>query len=120
MLIEDLPVRAQAVDKPNGCPRPSWRGPHTSIVSGRGLVPAGAKYGELPAPAVVNRGSRPAASRCAVDKSSRWLIRRTSLNVVAVPFADGDVVTCDSVVADSGAAERNPADPAVHVTRLRI
>jgi hypothetical protein len=35
MLIEDLPVRVQAVEKPNGCPRPSRRGPHTSIVSGR-------------------------------------------------------------------------------------
>src|ERR687898_2783337 len=32
MLIEDLLARAQAVDKPNGCPRPSRRGPHTSIV----------------------------------------------------------------------------------------
>src|ERR671910_2939247 len=32
MLIEDLLARAQAVEKPNGCPRPSRRGPHTSIV----------------------------------------------------------------------------------------
>ena len=36
MLIEDLPVRAQALEQPNGCPRPSRRGPHTSIVSGHG------------------------------------------------------------------------------------
>src|SRR4051794_2065944 len=35
MLIEDLPVRAQAHDKPNGCPHSSRRGPHTSIVMGR-------------------------------------------------------------------------------------
>jgi hypothetical protein len=34
MLIEDLLARAKAVEKPNGCPRPSQRGPHTSIVIG--------------------------------------------------------------------------------------
>jgi hypothetical protein len=43
MPIEDPLARAQAVDKPNGCPRPSRRGPHTSIViwawsDGRELV----------------------------------------------------------------------------------
>src|SRR5918995_6281304 len=39
MLIEDLLARAQAVDKPNGCPRPSRRGPHTSIVMGHCSTP---------------------------------------------------------------------------------
>src|SRR5262249_55006162 len=32
MLIRDLLARAQADDKPNGCPRPGRGGPHTSIV----------------------------------------------------------------------------------------
>jgi 2-hydroxycyclohexanecarboxyl-CoA dehydrogenase len=47
MLIEDLLARAQALDKPNGCPRPSRRGPHTSIVIGftKAIAREGARYG---------------------------------------------------------------------------
>src|SRR5215203_786140 len=37
MLIEDLLAPTKAVDKPNGCPHPSRRGRHTSIVMARPL-----------------------------------------------------------------------------------